>query len=341
MKTQFFLLSLFIQLSLYAQTDTLLFENFETDPALNMALAPSGDDQKWVNWDGDGHTPWNSGIPKNWFQTLDFGQIGFGALDSNYVFASTSYFLDPSYSNNNWLILPPLHIIGNNASLHWKSAPFRGPSFMDGYLVLVSSSSNDPSTGDFTDTLFKAAETIDPPPYYPTVLTDSFHFSAGYIHANAYSDTAWFKYPPIIQSFDTYYISYLEPHEKTLSQFQGKTIYIAFVHNSQDDDFISVDDILVLGTTDAVSRIPAFEDPVIYPNPATRFITLDYHLNQAAEVLVQILSEEGAILQSYPAEKKQAGNYNSNFDLMQLPAGNYFAVLKANDQSIAKAFIKR
>ena len=56
---------------LSAQNDTLLFENFQTDPTDFFTDIPEGNDTTWVNFDSDGFEDSNN-RPQNWYFTEAF-----------------------------------------------------------------------------------------------------------------------------------------------------------------------------------------------------------------------------------------------------------------------------
>ena len=143
--------------------DTVFFENFQgdEDPVPNWPLFPSGNDTTWVNNDADGLDPFSfDDVERQWFGSEFF----FDALDSitgetTYVVASLSYMANFAPGNRNWLIMPPINVTDDSYTLHWKSAPFQLPPYMDGYSVWASTDGNDlyGFSNPFTELLFQAA----------------------------------------------------------------------------------------------------------------------------------------------------------------------------------------
>lgn len=133
--------------------DTLLFENFETDPDTYIEPNfPNGDDETWVNYDQDGYNDASgAGRPGEWFWSVGFADVDTTTL----VYASNSW-TTPATLVANYLVLPPLTISDASAQLSWKSAPYQTPRYLDGYYVVASTDCNIEEC--FTDTLFKAAE---------------------------------------------------------------------------------------------------------------------------------------------------------------------------------------
>lgn len=234
----------------FSPQDTLILENFEDDPSDEMLLFPSGNDLEWVNYDED-LEPGSCVLPPDetpfgWFQEGDFSVAPPGMPDND-AFTSCSFLENPNIRNANWLITSPVTIPDSTYWLCWRSLSYYGPGYLDGYHVLLSQTSNDPGESPFTDTLFSAAEMVEDSAPSGSLNVEDYVFSDGYIHANGYTDTSYFfidftEGPP-------FYHGRLEPHAVSLAAYAGKTVYIAFLHDSQNDFFLQVDDIIV-------SRIP-------------------------------------------------------------------------------------
>ncbi|MBK9335696.1 MAG: hypothetical protein IPM98_03540 [Lewinellaceae bacterium] len=146
----------------------------------------------WVNWDADNQPTLcgeNQAVPGNWYWENDLGDLADPAV--NFAFTSCSFLADSEQANENWLITPPVLITDSTAMLAWRSAPFEGPAYMDGYKVLVSTSGNEPFAGAFTDTLFVAAEMTDILKSGSLKVEDHM-FSSGYIHADGYTNPDYF-----------------------------------------------------------------------------------------------------------------------------------------------------
>jgi PKD repeat protein len=181
--------------------DTLLFEDFQSETI----------SATWINQDIDGLNDAN-GRPQNWFPFQDLQTTTPG--DTNYVAASSSW-LSPAGTSNNWLILDAVNPC-IDTKLNWWSAPFEGPAFMDGYKVMVSTTGT--NIGDFTTTIFTAAESVN------GTATPS----AGAVHTNYNGNNG------VLQEWTV-----------DLGAYDNQTIYIAFVHDSNDDNLIMIDNIFV------------------------------------------------------------------------------------------------
>ena len=211
--------------------DTLLFENFQTETIPGT----------WGNLDLDGATDAN-GRAANWYPLADMQTTTPG--DTNYVAASSSWF-SPAGTAANWLILDAVAPCASTV-LRWKSAPFEGPTFMDGYQVRISTTGT--NIGDFSTTIFTAAES----------LNGTATPTAGTVHTS-YNATN----------------GVLQEWEVSLGAYDNQTVYIAFFHNSNDDNMIMIDDIF-MGTLvpfdlsiQSSSTEPYYSTPLAQVTPRT------------------------------------------------------------------------
>mgnify|MGYP000976190372 CR=1 FL=1 len=314
-----------------AQNDTLLFEDFEIDPSAEMIAFPTGSDTVWVNFDEDGKKLVDP-FPQNWYS--EYGQFLRPDGTKNNVFTSISYLVDANAYNHNWLILPPLKICDSKASIHWKSAPFEGPAYLDGYYLLVSTTENLPEF--FKDTLFGAAECTGYPNFNSTDPAD-FEFSPGYIHANSFTDTSFFMY-----QFGTNHCK-LEPHSYFLNDYEGKTVYLAFLHNSRDDYRLDLDDILVLGT-DCSSKTDAPDDfevaPILYPNPVDWQLNVLFSLKNGSFCQFSVVDEAGKTIFIEPKKWFPPGQNQWNYWPKNLPPEQYFLKIETENGAVSRVFSK-
>lgn len=343
MKTFFLVFALF-SVSVFAQgqslgelADTLLIQSFTVDPSDTMLFVPSGNDAQWVNWDGDAQPTLcgdDTAVPGNWFWEEDLGQVN---PVTNFAFTSCSYLFNESQQNFNWLITPPTFIPDSTTTLNWKSLSLEGPGFLDGYKVLLSTTSNEPYSGDFADTLFKAAEmlaftvpqSLDP---------DDYVFSPGYVHANWYTDTAYF-FPAA--PGDGAYFGKLEPHTVSLKKFAGKTVYIAFLHDSTNDNILQIDDISIIQEKTSALR-PLDRDPLAFtllPNPAKGFTTARWNMPVPLDVRLTLTDYLGKLLWE---RSVSAGELSvQQIDLQRLPTGVYTLSLYAGKVQQTRLLVKQ
>lgn len=223
--------------------DTLLYEDFQsqTIPAT------------WLNQDLDGNNDAN-GRPLDWFITFDVQTTIPG--DTNYVGTSSSWF-SPAGTANNVLIMDAIQPCATTV-MKWKSAPFEGPTYMDGYEVRVSTTGT--NIADFTTTIFTHAESVG------GTATPS----AGMIHTSYNGNNG------ILQDW-----------EVSLGAYDNQTIYVAFFHDSNDDNLIMIDDIF-MGTytpfdVSIISTVtePYYSTPLVHVTPRTYTSSLTLEQDQS------------------------------------------------------------
>lgn len=326
-----------------AQSDTLLFENFQTDPTAAMAIFPDPGftDSMWVNFDEDG-LPAASAFPQNWFFDLDWGSPdSIPAADSNFVFVSRSWLEGFDTSSSNWLISPAITISDDQATLHWKSASYQGPRYMDGYSIKIFTGSQD-LFSETPTTVFRAAEMTAILGESGSLDPADFEFSDGYIHANAYTDSLYFVAADTAAGEDLN-TGLLEPHSISLAEYVGQTIYVAWHHDSSDDNLLMIDDLLMLGNlvSGANDRNLADVRLVTYPNPVDNFLNVLFRLQEPANVSLNLLAQDGKMVAAKPSVHAASGEFSEQFDLRSLPTGVYSLVLTIDSQRYTKNIVKR
>lgn len=323
--------------------DTILFENFQEDHFPDWATYPAGDDQTWVNFDEDGLEPYDFNDEHRAWYWSDFFYNAEDTItgEINYCAASLSYMDGFLHGNRNWLITPPIHISNDQFTLHWKSAPFQLPRYMDGYLVLAAEGSNDIFSDAFRDTLFQAASMEDIVGDGSSVLLENYTFTPGYIHADSLRNDEYVDYWAPGDSSLLHGI--LEPHSVSLAQYAGKDIYLAFLHNSDDDYYFAIDDILVQkSNSSGVHNLNNTDFRfVTYPNPVATQLNVLYRLATQATVSLVVYDIQGKMILEIPAKAQQEGEHQVNLNLSRLTQGSYTLSLKIGEQVLSKIFVKK
>lgn len=159
--------------------------------------------------------------------------------DSNFYFATISYFATPGTAND-WISFGPITIPAVGATLSWKHN-YPSSTFRDGYKIHVN-------TVGIGATNFTAA------PIYTVTDND----------ASTVADT-------LISPVSVFY-----SRTKSLNAYAGQSIYLGFQHTANDMDMLLIDDFVILentftgiGTTNAAQAI------TIYPNPSAGLFTVD------------------------------------------------------------------
>jgi hypothetical protein len=235
--------------------------------------------------------------------------------------------------------MPPVTINGENAKLAWKSSSYYGPFGLDGYRVLVSTSSN--LIASFTDTIFKAAEMIKPLSVFGLLSTSKYLYSEGYLHADAYTSNDYFFLDTDVDGF-SFWHGKLEPHSAELSAYTGQTIYIAFLHDSQCDFQLQVDDIVVIDNiTSSISPKTDIAQFGIHPNPIEEVAILDISFKNFTKYQITVTDIHGKIVQQL-TENTEAQDLKKSLNLSfkNLPSGTYFCNLTTDKGHVSKKIVK-
>jgi hypothetical protein len=326
--------------------DTVLFENFQVDNTANWLLVPTGSDTSWVDFDGDGLNPNDMDeVKKQWFLSEFFYHATDSSGNTNLCAASFSWLENDASGNRNWLILPGIQVTDSSYTLHWKSAPLQLPRYMDGYTVLLSKDGNlcfdDPTP--FKDTLFSASSMTEVVGDENSLDLSNYSFSPGYLHAD--NLTNW-NYMNIWADGDSTLLrGLLEPHSVSLSKYAGQTVYIAFLHDADNDFFLALDDILV--TKGSVAT--AVHNPLdlkirlrTYPNPVDQHLNVLYKLDSPAETSLHITDMQGkAVFEAFTGTRQPAGAQSLNLNVGRLAAGSYLLTLKVNGETATRVFVKQ
>ncbi len=302
-KFYLFLFALMTSFTLNAQLNTLFSEDFENDTLLSYILEDippglSNDSYAYIYDEDQLPDGSSSNRPGVWFLAY-----GFADVDSNtVVFASNSWTNNSTQPVKNWFILPAIQITdGATAVLRWKSAPFQTPYYLDGYKVLISTTTN--AIEAFTDTVFVAAEYISG----AATLGGNFSaytFSPGFIHG---LDSTYVEFNPggdgdvsTDSPGDTARMKgVLREFTVSLSNYDDQKIYIAFLHESTDDNLLSIDDIIVEEVTDIYFSIEDQQQGFavsMYPNPANHFVNIVYDANTISPLMLEIMDQAGKVL---------------------------------------------
>jgi hypothetical protein len=330
--------------------DTLLYEGFQfvMDSYLTHLTSPPPAnvvDSMWYNYDADQLVDGSgASTPRadDWFQTLSFADTDLyisGTMDTNLVMSSNSWFSAPDQANN-WLITRNIQL-GDYDTLYWRSAPVQTPRYLDGYEVKLSTTTNDDLA--FTHVLFTAAEM--------TVLSSISGDSA--IFANHTFSTPGFVHgldgtyiEPKVNRPNGAYTGELRPFFVPLHDYANQNVFIAFHHNSYDDNLISIDDILIRGSASnpnaGVSEKSKFDLNLnVFPNPADDHAQLNFQLTTETEVTITVCDVTGKLVYSENKGKLQQGRHFATINTATLSKGFYtVGVQTANSRNTTKLIVK-
>ncbi|NNF01059.1 MAG: T9SS type A sorting domain-containing protein [Bacteroidia bacterium] len=308
--------------------DTLAYENFDVDPTSMQSAFPSGttNDVMWTNFDEDALMAAN-GRPGNWYWTA-----GYATMDTmNRVFSSSSWLDGFAPGNRNWLMTPAMPLADNTGMLSWTSAPFQFPLYADGYTVLVSTTDNNEAS--FTDTLYQSGSYLSGSGGNVAAYT----FTPGDLHGGGNPPGPYFEF----DSDSSRWLCLLEPHSVSLAMYAGQTIYVAFLHDSDDDNLMSIDDILVTGTSGAVGINENEIDLSLstFPNPASESVQLSYYLPKTSAVNIYLYNINGEKVKEILRGTHMAGEHNFVLNVNDLASGQYLVSIESRNGTVTKNII--
>lgn len=338
--------------SFYAQTISLKqeFEGFANgfhSTIDSVAISPGNvTDTLWYTFDLD-LIPDGSGAsrPDGWFFSYPYSEVNHGPTgytytdgtpDSNTVFSANSWnnFGETSSGlEDNWLVTPSV-VVGPHDTLYFKSAPRQTPRYCDGYEVLLSNSNNDPTS--FTTVLSTAAENT-------ALGTDTtystFTFSSGFVHGldGTYIDIAAGTNPS--------HAGQLRPFTIPLTAYAGQTIFVAFHHNSHDDNLISIDDVIIGSNVFAAGAgISEHGNDIslkVSPNPSKDIVQVEFNLTSESSVVLNINDVTGKLIYTENQGMSAQGNHKSTLSVSSLAKGFYtITVQTSNGVSVSKLIVE-
>jgi len=92
--------------------------------------------------------------------------------------------------------------------------------------------------------------------------------------------------------------------------------------------------------TDLEDAIPVFDELMVYPNPARNFASVNFTLNENADVNIQLFNMLGKSAMEVFNGNKYPGYHQVDFDPSSLSAGTYFIRITANDSVQTTRLIK-
>lgn len=316
--------------------DTLVYESFNFqsfyDSMIDDVVPPPGSatDTLWYSYDQDGLTDGSgSGTrPGGWFAVQPFSPVD---TLNNVSIAANSWFTSPALSDN--FLISPSYTLQLHDTLFWKSAPSQTPRYLDGYKVLISTTTNDDLA--FTTTLFTAAEMTS---LGTDTVFSTYGFSSGFVHGQdgTYIDFATTS-APILHN------GQLRPFSVPLDAYAGQTVFIAFLHESFDDNLISIDDFMIRGTN-LVTGVQEHTSELglnVFPNPSVDVAQVNYNLTSNSNVTISIYDVTGKLISKENKGSQDAGRHFSMINTAAMANGFYtVSVQTDNTVSTTKMIVK-
>ncbi len=323
--------------------DTLLYQSFNYqsfyDNLIVDVVPPIGvaADTLWYSWDGDGFADGSGGSREGgWFAVMPFADID---TTNNVAIAANSWF-SPAGVANNWLITPNVQL-GTHDTLFWKSAPLQTPRYLDGYEVLLSTTTN--SDLAFTTILFTAAEMtqISTVPGDSAIFANHTFSTPGFIHG---LDSTYIEGKPNRPS--AAFSGQLRPFSFALDAYANQNIFIAFHHNSDDDNIISIDDVMIRGNINPNAGVKENKFDLnlnVFPNPVNNknIAQLNFELPAESVITISVNDVTGKLVYSENKGSLAQGRHFATVNTGALSKGFYtIAVQTVNGKSTAKLIVQ-
>lgn len=330
------------------------FQDFANGGTIDFVAEPDdAEAEDWLNIDLDNLLA-NASGPQDWFATTDYLYIEVPDIvgDTNFIMGSQSWLDGFAPGNRNYLITPEVEVTGP-MMLSFKVSTRQGPRYADGLSVVVSPDADmSDLENNFSDVLFRQAQMVEETSWNEDFYGDPYlgcsagggldiasycwYPSTGYIHADSYTNSDYLQ----LDDAGTNYVGLLEPHTVDLSAYIGQTIRIAFLHDSDDDNLIGVDDIVVEMAT-SVTELTFNQLLNVYPNPATEAINLDFSEFVTTSAVVNVYDANARLILSETFTGIELKG-NNMINIADLAEGVYsMQVVVDGETSVARNFLKK
>ncbi|MCF8374027.1 MAG: T9SS type A sorting domain-containing protein [Bacteroidales bacterium] len=112
---------------------------------------------------------------------------------------------------------------------------------------------------------------------------------------------------------------------------QGPKVYIAITNHC----------LPTIGMPELVPVTDKIKISNLYPNPANTLVNLDVELKQESRLSIDLMGTDGSLISSFGEKKLGLGEHSLRFDLPgNIPAGQYFLLIKTKEGRFVKPFIK-
>ena len=322
MKKKNYILQLLLMMGIMniCAQDTLFYEDFNAWEPMRII------DSVFTNFDEDGLTAAN-GLPNDWFVApLSNG----GADSTEFAAISASWLNGYAHGNRNWMTLPPITLGDSAATLSWRSAPALGDLYLDGYTVVVSTDDVYYNSIYYSDTLMHFAQNMN---------DNANDFSDGIRHTNfdmnaGISLTTTVQYPGLLSSWSV-----------DLSAYKNKTVYLSFLHDSDDDNYIAIDDILVTGKSGSpvntgilVSDKNEGHGIKVWPRLVVDKLNLSFNEGQGDITTIRLYTMLGHLVKKI---YRDLGADQTEIDCSGLNSGTYFISAGNGESNFTAKFIKQ
>ena len=115
------------------------------------------------------------------------------------------------------------------------------------------------------------------------------------------------------------------------------------MHNSTDDNLISLDDVLIRGTLSTIGINENANDLALnlFPNPATDNVQVNYTLTSKTTVTISMYDVTGKLVSSVSRGEEQNGRHFATINTSSIAKGFYTVKVETNfGQSTSKLIVR-
>ena len=161
-----------------------------------------------------------------------------------------------------------------------------------------------------------------------------------------------FSTPGFVHGSDGLYTEYqndsarlkgiLHPFMVPLTAYANANVFIAFHHNSDDDNLISIDDIMIRGTLfNGINENKNDLALNLFPNPATDNVQVSYTLTAETTVTINLYDVTGKLVATESKGEQPNGRHFANINTSSVAKGFYTVkVVTNNGQSTSKLIVR-
>ncbi len=307
-----------------ASYDTLFHEDFDGD----TVIRDQNNGGIMINLSEDGLTA-SGGRPDDWYWAEDSKNDSLGCVDTVNAMAWSTSWLDGFAPGNRNSLTFPVAVTKPGTMLSFSIASYQFPLYADGITIMISPDGTSSNAGN--DTLIQYGQYLTGAGSWFNPTTP-YTFGPGELLITYFGNMGC-----IAGEIDT---TVDEERGKALfyevafdlSAYVGSTVYPFFWHDSDDDNLVMLDDILVVepqtvGLADQNSKIYLNA----FPNPASQNLTVEYGAVEGKNVEIQIMTSSGEVVLERTIENANFGKERANFNVSDLSSGVYMVRIQTDE----------
>lgn len=125
----------------------------------------------------------------------------------------------------------------------------------------------------------------------------------------------------------------------SLASYSGQNVYVAFHHITEDDNLISIDNLLI-NAVNSVEEVSLDLAVKTYPNPTSDFINVSFNMNFDSPVFIDVRDIEGRLIKTVSMGVKGQGSYTQQISVDDVANGTYNVFVKTSKGTNHYSFVK-